>query len=104
MPPAAKTPLFHNSADYLQPLVTPPYALLDFSVDSGVTYTAFTFGGLDTRSAARWSTLPATSFPGCMPPVAPRRVCRAAARDTGAACRSAMRRFPADRRAVHRCD
>lgn len=42
-------PLFHKSPDYLQPLVTPPYALLDFSVDSGVMYTAFTFGGLDTR-------------------------------------------------------
>ncbi|MBK7727309.1 MAG: FAD-dependent oxidoreductase [Gammaproteobacteria bacterium] len=41
-------PLFHKSAEFLRPLDQPPYALLDFSIDSGVWYPAFTLGGLDT--------------------------------------------------------
>ncbi|MBK7522207.1 MAG: FAD-dependent oxidoreductase [Gammaproteobacteria bacterium] len=41
-------PLFHKSAEFLQPLDQPPYALLDFSIDSDVWYPAFTLGGLDT--------------------------------------------------------
>jgi 3-oxo-5alpha-steroid 4-dehydrogenase len=41
-------PLFHKHADFLRPLDKPPYALLDFSIDTGIYYPAFTFGGLDT--------------------------------------------------------
>jgi 3-oxo-5alpha-steroid 4-dehydrogenase len=42
-------PLFHKNAEFLRPLDQPPYALLDFSIDSGIFYPAFTLGGLDTR-------------------------------------------------------
>jgi succinate dehydrogenase/fumarate reductase flavoprotein subunit len=43
-------PLFHKSPEFLRPLDQPPYALLDFSIDSGVYYPAFTLGGLDTNA------------------------------------------------------
>jgi 3-oxo-5alpha-steroid 4-dehydrogenase len=41
-------PLFHKSEEWLRPLDKPPYALLDFSIDSGIYYPSFTFGGLET--------------------------------------------------------
>ncbi len=41
-------PLFHKQAEFLRPLDQPPYALLDFSIDTGIFYPSFTFGGLDT--------------------------------------------------------
>lgn len=41
-------PLFHKNPDFLRPLDQPPYALLDFSIDTGIFYPAFTLGGLDT--------------------------------------------------------
>lgn len=41
-------PLFHKSPEFLRPLDKPPFALLDFSIDSGIYYPAFTLGGLDT--------------------------------------------------------
>src|SRR5690606_18159795 len=41
-------PLFHKGREFLRPLDQPPYALLDFSIESGVYYPAFTLGGLDT--------------------------------------------------------
>lgn len=41
-------PLFHKSPEFLRPLDQPPFALLDFSIDSGIYYPAFTLGGLDT--------------------------------------------------------
>ena len=45
---AGEDPLFHKSRDYLRPLDQPPFALLDFSIGSGVFYPSFTLGGLDT--------------------------------------------------------
>jgi succinate dehydrogenase/fumarate reductase flavoprotein subunit len=41
-------PLFHKHRDFLRPLDKPPYALLDFSIDTGIYYPSFTLGGLDT--------------------------------------------------------
>lgn len=41
-------PLFHKGREFLRPLDQPPFALLDFSIESGVYYPAFTLGGLDT--------------------------------------------------------
>lgn len=41
-------PLFHKDPEFLQVLNNPPYALLNFSIDSGIYYPTFTFGGLDT--------------------------------------------------------
>ncbi len=40
-------PVFHKSARYLQPLVTPPYAAIDCSTDQ-VIWATFTLGGLHT--------------------------------------------------------
>lgn len=40
-------PLFHKSADWLAPLVTPPFALVDYSLAT-LKPTCFTLGGLDT--------------------------------------------------------
>jgi succinate dehydrogenase/fumarate reductase flavoprotein subunit len=42
-------PLFHKAAKYLTPLVHPPYAALDLSVDKSV-WATFTLGGLDTQA------------------------------------------------------
>jgi len=40
-------PLFHKSSDWLKPLVEPPFALIDYSLDS-LHPTVFTLGGLET--------------------------------------------------------
>jgi len=40
-------PVFHKRADMVQPLSTPPYALLDCRVEKSI-YATFTLGGLDT--------------------------------------------------------
>lgn len=45
-------PLFHKGANYLKPLVTPPFAAIDLAAENAV-YSAFTLGGLriDARGA-----------------------------------------------------
>jgi 3-oxo-5alpha-steroid 4-dehydrogenase len=40
-------PLFHKAAEYLSPLVHPPFATLDYTTDEAL-YTVFTLGGLHT--------------------------------------------------------
>jgi succinate dehydrogenase/fumarate reductase flavoprotein subunit len=40
-------PLFHKAADHLVPLVTPPFAALDYRTEAAL-YTVFTLGGLHT--------------------------------------------------------
>jgi succinate dehydrogenase/fumarate reductase flavoprotein subunit len=42
-----RDPLFHKQPDYLTPLVTPPFAALDYTTDVAM-YTVFTMGGLHT--------------------------------------------------------
>ena len=42
-------PVFHKAAKYLTPLVHPPFAALDLSVDKSV-WATFTLGGLDTQA------------------------------------------------------
>ncbi|HPG24029.1 MAG TPA: FAD-dependent oxidoreductase [Myxococcota bacterium] len=43
-------PLFHKAAKYVTPLVHPPFAALDLSVDKSV-WSTFTLGGLDTKAS-----------------------------------------------------
>jgi len=45
-------PLYHKQAEYLAPLVTPPFAALDYSTDAAL-YTVFTMGGLHTTPTAQ---------------------------------------------------
>ncbi len=40
-------PIFHKGKQYLQPLVSPPFAALDYRVENSL-YTVFTMGGLHT--------------------------------------------------------
>ncbi len=40
-------PIFHKGAQYLQPLINPPFAALDYRVENSL-YTVFTMGGLHT--------------------------------------------------------
>ena len=40
-------PLYHKQPEYLAPLLTPPFAALDYSTDAAL-YTVFTLGGLQT--------------------------------------------------------
>jgi succinate dehydrogenase/fumarate reductase flavoprotein subunit len=42
-------PLFHKGAEYLAPLVNPPFAALDYSTEAAL-YTVFTMGGLHTTT------------------------------------------------------
>jgi succinate dehydrogenase/fumarate reductase flavoprotein subunit len=42
-------PIFHKAKEYLQPLVTPPFAALDFTTRNSL-YTVFTLGGLHTNT------------------------------------------------------
>ena len=42
-----RDPAYHKRAEYLQPLVEPPFAAFDCSVESSI-YAAFTLGGLET--------------------------------------------------------
>ncbi len=57
-------PLFHKNPEFLQVLDKPPYALLDFSLDSGIYYPAFTFGGLDTTVDGEVLRASGKSIPG----------------------------------------
>jgi len=56
-------PLFHKSADYLQPLVTPPFGAIDLSWDKAI-YAAFTLGGLATDTEARVLDVDGAPVPG----------------------------------------
>ena len=42
-------PIFHKAKEYLRPLVTPPFAALDFTTQKSL-YTVFTLGGLHTNT------------------------------------------------------
>jgi succinate dehydrogenase/fumarate reductase flavoprotein subunit len=44
-------PVFHKSAEYVKPLVTPPFGAIDLSWDKAI-YAAFTLGGLATNVRA----------------------------------------------------
>ena len=57
-------PLFHKQPEFLRPLDQPPYALLDFSIDSGIFYPAFTLGGLDTTVDGEVRTPSGSLIPG----------------------------------------
>ncbi len=57
-------PLFHKHRDFLRPLDKPPYALLDFSIDTGIFYPAFTLGGLDTTVDGEVRTPSGERIPG----------------------------------------
>jgi len=57
-------PLFHKHRDFLRPLDRPPYALLDFSIESDVYYPAFTLGGLDTTVDGAVRTPSGGTIPG----------------------------------------
>lgn len=58
-------PLFHKHAEYLQPLVTPPFVALDCRVqEGGCMYSGFTFGGLDTRYSGEVLNASGQEVPG----------------------------------------
>jgi 3-oxo-5alpha-steroid 4-dehydrogenase len=42
-------PIFHKAKEYLQPLVHPPFAALDYTTEKSL-YTVFTLGGLHTNT------------------------------------------------------
>jgi len=56
-------PLFHKSADWLAPLLTPPYALVDYSLPL-LQPTCFTLGGLDTLPTGEVLTVDGEIVPG----------------------------------------
>jgi len=56
-------PVFHKHADYLQPLVQPPFAALDCRVESSL-YAAFTLGGLETDVDGRVLRPGGAAIPG----------------------------------------
>ena len=56
-------PLFHKSQDWLTPLVTPPYALVDYSLPQ-LQPTCFTLGGLDTLPTGEVLTVDGEIIPG----------------------------------------
>jgi succinate dehydrogenase/fumarate reductase flavoprotein subunit len=49
-------PVFHKAEKYVKPLVNPPYAALDLSVDKSV-WATFTLGGLDTKATGEVLTV-----------------------------------------------
>ncbi|MBY0400276.1 FAD-dependent oxidoreductase [Myxococcota bacterium] len=49
-------PVFHKAKKYLTPLVHPPFAALDLSVDKSI-WATFTLGGLDTRATGEVLTV-----------------------------------------------
>lgn len=57
-------PLFHKQPDFLRPLDKPPYALLDFSIETGIFYPTFTLGGLDTTIDGEVRTPSGEKIPG----------------------------------------
>jgi succinate dehydrogenase/fumarate reductase flavoprotein subunit len=56
-------PLFHKAAEYLSPLVHPPFAALDYTTDKAL-YTVFTLGGLHTRPTGEVLTPDGDPIPG----------------------------------------
>ena len=56
-------PLFHKSAEYLQPLATPPFGAIDLSWDKAI-YAAFTLGGLATDPESRVLDVDGAPVPG----------------------------------------
>ncbi len=60
----SEDPLFHKQQEFIQALDTPPYALLDFSIDNGMFYPAFTFGGLDTTVNGEVLSASGETIPG----------------------------------------
>lgn len=56
-------PVHHKAAKYVKPLIHPPYAALDLSVDRSI-WAAFTLGGLDTRSTGEVLTVDGRIVPG----------------------------------------
>ena len=48
-PRAAQDPLFHKESRWLQPLTTPPFVVLDLTLEKYPFWSAFTLGGLHTR-------------------------------------------------------
>lgn len=56
-------PVFHKAAKYVTPLVHPPFAALDLSVDKSV-WATFTLGGLDTQVTGEVLTVDGQVVPG----------------------------------------
>ncbi|HVN38345.1 MAG TPA: FAD-dependent oxidoreductase [Myxococcota bacterium] len=56
-------PLFHKAAEYVKPLVKPPFGAIDLSWDKAI-YAAFTLGGLATDVRARVLTPDGVAVPG----------------------------------------
>jgi succinate dehydrogenase/fumarate reductase flavoprotein subunit len=56
-------PLFHKAAEYLAPLVHPPFAALDYTTRNAL-YTVFTLGGLHTRPTGEVLTPDGDVVPG----------------------------------------
>ncbi len=60
---AGVDPLFHKKRDYLAPLVEPPFAAIDLSIDKAVV-PGFTMGGLDTLPTGEVLTPDGVVVPG----------------------------------------
>ncbi|MBK7949246.1 MAG: FAD-dependent oxidoreductase [Deltaproteobacteria bacterium] len=56
-------PVFHKAKKYLTPLVHPPFAALDLSVDKSI-WATFTLGGLDTKATGEVLTVDGQVVPG----------------------------------------
>jgi succinate dehydrogenase/fumarate reductase flavoprotein subunit len=56
-------PLFHKAAEYLAPLVHPPFAALDYTTEKAL-YTVFTLGGLHTLPSGQVLTPDGEPIPG----------------------------------------
>ncbi len=56
-------PVFHKASKYVTPLVHPPFAALDLSVDKSV-WATFTLGGLDTKATGEVLTVDGQVIPG----------------------------------------
>ncbi len=58
-----RDPVFHKSADYLKPLVTPPFGAIDCTVEEAL-YAVFTLGGLATDVEGRVLDPEGVAIPG----------------------------------------
>ncbi len=58
-----RDPAFHKHDEYLQPLVKPPFAAFDCTVETSI-YAAFTLGGLQTDPEGRVLTPSGDAIPG----------------------------------------
>lgn len=56
-------PIFHKGKQYLQPLVNPPFAALDYRVENSL-YTVFTMGGLHTTPTGQVVNPDGDQIPG----------------------------------------